>query len=45
MEKSRDCRNSLRNRGELEWRQGGELWEQGRIHWKLFEAKKPDKGS
>jgi len=32
-------------RGELEWRQGGELWEQGRIHWKLFEAKKPGKGS
>jgi len=23
----------------------GELWEQGRIHWKLFEAKKPGNGS
>jgi len=30
---------------KLEWRQGGELWEQGRIHWKLFEARKPNKGS
>jgi len=29
---------------ELEWRQGGELWEQGRIHWKLFEVRKPGKG-
>jgi len=32
-------------RGKLEWRQREELWEQGRIHWKLFEAKKPGKGS
>jgi len=30
---------------ELEWRQRRELWKQGRIHWKIFGAKKPGHGS